>query len=638
MKKAVSLLSLVFAAGFSFAQTQLIGVASVGATLDSNSSGSAEAFIQTATATGSVAVASVYLDKSNTAKKVYIGLYSNSGGHPKSLLGSGTVATPVAGSWNTVAISPAVPVVANTSYHIAILGTGGTVQFHDVAGGAHSESSGQSSLTALPATWTTGSSWPSGPLSAYGAGTGGGVGGGVQISISPSVATVNQGAAQQFTAIVTGTTNTAVNWAVTSGSGSISPLGVFTAPKLQESDVVLARSQADTTKAAAASVTIPAVGIQIAPSSASISPNSTQQFTASVSGTVNTAVKWSATGKGTVNQSGLFTAPATNESDTVTATAAALPNPSATASIAVQTVSSTACGNTLNWTSSVCQQLAVGALNTAVVNGVNVPNAWTVVSRHGEYAQSENECNVPGAVSVANGVLTIKTTAASATCGDFNPTTGARCSGIGSPCPGTFPYTSGDVQWNTFSFKYGVVVFRAQFPTYPSGTWPAVWMLGTNCQDSNKYMGDTGDDGCPGMGVSGYAEIDNAEFSGDSSQWGRFNVANPSWVVTSNYKTAPVDGNYHVFSTVWTSNGVTQYMDDQVEASAPNVSVNAKMFLIVQTQTGGISTPVNSQLPVYLNVDYVKVCNSNYTLSQCENAASTDSNVIFWDDFGGPAQ
>jgi hypothetical protein len=638
MKKTVSLLSLVFAAGFSFAQTQLIGVASVGVTLDSNSSGSAEAFIQTATATGSVAVASVYLDKSNTAKKVYIGLYSNSGGHPKSLLGSGTVATPVAGSWNTVAISPVVPVVANTSYHIAILGTGGTVQFHDVAGGAHSESSGQSSLTALPATWTTGSSWPSGPLSAYGAGTGGGAGGGVQISISPSVATVRQGAAQQFTAIVTGTTNTAVNWAVTSGSGSISPLGVFTAPKLQESDVVLARSQADTTKTAAASVTIPAVGIQIAPSSASISPNGTQQFTASVSGTVNTAVKWSATGKGTVNQSGLFTAPATNESDTVTATAVALPNPSATASIAVQTVSSTACGNTLNWTSSVCQQLAVGALNTAVVNGVNVPNAWTVVSRHGEYAQSENECNVPGAVAVANGVLTIKTTAASATCGDFNPTTGARCSGIGSPCPGTFPYTSGDVQWNTFSFKYGVVVFRAQFPTYPSGTWPAVWMLGTNCQDSNKYMGDTGDDGCPGMGVSGYAEIDNAEFSGDSSQWGRFNVANPSWVVTNNYKTAPVDGNYHVFSTVWTSNGVTQYMDDQVEASAPNVSVNSKMFLIVQTQTGGISTPVNSQLPVYLNVDYVKVCNSNYTLSQCENAASTDSNVIFWDDFGGPAQ
>jgi hypothetical protein len=35
-------------------------------------------------------------------------------------------------------------------------------------------------------------------------------------------------------------------------------------------------------------------------------------------------------------------------------------------------------------------------------------------------------------------------------------------------------------------------------------------------------------------------------------------------------------------------------------------------------------------------VDYVKV--SNYNLSQCESAAPTDPNVIFWDDFGGPAQ
>jgi hypothetical protein len=63
------------------------------------------------------------------------------------------------------------------------------------------------------------------------------------------------------------------------------------------------------------------------------------------------------------------------------------------------------------------------------------------------------------------------------------------------------------------------------------------------------------------------------------------------------------------------------------------------MFLIMQIQTGGVSgTPVNSLLPAYLNVDYVKVCNSNYSLTQCENAASTDRNVIFWDDFGGPAQ
>ena len=404
-------------------------------------------------------------------------------------------ASPIAGSWNTVVISPGVPVTANTSYHIAILGTGGLVKFRDVSGGSHSESSSQSNLTSLPTTWSSGSSWPSGPLSAYGSGTSNGTGGGaggVQIGISPSVATVNQGATQQFTASVTGTTNTAVKWTLSSGSGTISTSGLFKAPSLQESDVIRVQSQADTTKTATASVTVPPVGIKIAPSSATVSPNAKQQFTATVSGTVNTAVRWSAAGKGTVDQSGLFTAPSTSETDTVTATALASPSPSATANVSVQTVSSNACGNTLNWTNSTCQQPAAGTLNTAVVNRVNDPKAWTIVSRHGEYSQSESECNVPGAVSVANGALTIKTTAASATCGDFDPSTGARCSGRGSPCPGTFPYTTGDVQWNTFNFKYGVVVFRAKFPTYQTVTWPAIWMLGSNCQNSNKYTGDTG--------------------------------------------------------------------------------------------------------------------------------------------------
>lgn len=98
MKKAVLLLlSQVFAIGFGFAQTQLIGVASIGATLDNNSSGQAEAFIATASATGSVASMSVYLDKSSAVKAVYVGLYSNLSGHPGSLLGAGQITSPIAG-------------------------------------------------------------------------------------------------------------------------------------------------------------------------------------------------------------------------------------------------------------------------------------------------------------------------------------------------------------------------------------------------------------------------------------------------------------------------------------------------------------------------------------------------------------
>ena len=636
IKKAIGLLSLLCAsAALAAGQTQLIGVSSVEPALDSESAGQAEAFQQAASFTGTVSSLSVYLDSSNTARAVFIGLYTNSGGHPKALLGSGTIASPIAGRWNTVKIAPPVAVTSGAIYHIALLGTGGAVQYRDAANGTHSESSSQTNLAKLPAVWTTGQSWPSGPVSAYGSGT---PTGGVQIKITPASATVEEGGSLQFKATVTGTKNTAVNWSVTSGTGTITPSGLFTAPKLQESDKVRAQSQANAARTSTASVTVPPVGIKILPNSATVAPGGTQQFTAAVTGTVNKAVRWSEAGNGKVTQTGLYTAPGTKENDTVTATAVAHPSPFAEAGVAVKQLSASACGNTLNWTNSLCQQIANGALNTALVNGKSDPNAWSVVSRHGEFAQSETECNVPGAVSVANGALTIKASAASATCGDFDPSSGAPCSVLGSPCPGTFPYTTGDVQWNTFSFKYGIVVYRAQFPTYPTATWPAIWMLGINCQNSNKSTGDTGIGGCPNIGETGYNEVDNTELYGGPGGWGRFNIANPNWSVAGPYATAPVDGSYHVFGTVWTAAGMEQFMDGQLEASTTQ-TVDTKMFLIVQIQTGGAGgTPDDSLLPAYLNVDYVKVCNSKYTLSQCEKAASTDPNVIFYDDFGGPAK
>jgi hypothetical protein len=635
MKLAPGLAPLFFAAAFASSQTPLIGISSVTATVDNDSAGQAEAFEQTAFFSGTVTTLSVYLDASNSAKTVAVGLYSNENGHPKTLLGSGTMASPSAGQWNTVAISPEIQVKSGSAYHIALLGTGGTIEYRDTANGTHSETSRQTNLTRLPAAWSTGQSWPSGPVSAYGSGK---LAGGVQIRVAPASATVDEGGALQFEAIVAGAKNTSVNWSVISGTGTITRAGEFKAPNREESDKIRAQSQADPARTAMASVTVPPVGISLSPVSAVVPPGAAQQFTADVTGTVNKSVKWSETGNGAVNQRGLYTAPHDKENDTVKATADAHPSPSAEAGVTVEPVSANACGNSLNWTNSLCQQIAKGALNTAMVNGVNDPNAWTVISRHGEYAQSETECNIPGAVSVANGALTIKAWAANAKCGDFDPTTGAQCSGLGSPCPGQFPYTTGDVQWNTFSFRYGVVIYRAQFPTYPTVTWPAIWMLGTNCQNSNKYTGDTSLDGCPNIGETGYNEVDNTELYGGPGGWGRFNIANPNWSIAGPYATAPIDGNYHLFATVWTPAGMEQYMDGQLEASTSQ-TVDTNMFLIVQIQTGGAGgTPDNSLLPAYLNLDYVKVCNSKYSLTQCEKAATTDPNVIFYDDFGGPAK
>ena len=465
----------------------------------------------------------------------------------------------------------------------------------------------------------------------------------VSVTISPTSATVTESGIQQFTATVTNCgNNCGVNWSVTQGSGKVNSSGLYTAPNQQESDTVRAQAQADLTKTANASVTVPPVGITISPTSATVAPNGTQQFTATVTGTVNTGVTWSEVGNGTVNQSGLYTAPSTNENDTVTATANAAPNLSASASVTVQNQNQSNCGYTLNWTNSACQTPASGQLNTAIVNGVNDPNAWTIISRHGEYAQSETECNGPWDVSVLNGYLRIKTEATSRTCGDFNPSTGAQCSGAGSPCPGNFPYSTGDVQWNTFNFKYGVLITRQRAPQYQTSLWPGSgWLLTTKCQVNNKYTGDTGFDGCPSPGQSGYNEMDVDEFYNAPSGWPQFHIANPSFGFGGGYPSAPVDTNWHVYSTVWTANSVQQYLDVTLEFSTTSSLINDTMFYIFQTQTGGVGgTPNNSLLPAYLDLDYIKVCNATYSLAQCQAAATngSDPNVIFYDDFGGPAQ
>src|SRR6266403_1468464 len=52
--------------------------------------------------------------------------------------------------------------------------------------------------------------------------------------------------------------------------------------------------------------------------------------------------------------------------------------------------------------------------------GISLGPAWTAISRHGEYAQNETECNIPQQVSVANSLLTITAAVGPATCGDFN--------------------------------------------------------------------------------------------------------------------------------------------------------------------------------------------------------------------------
>jgi hypothetical protein len=149
----------------------LLGSAAVQPVADSVSAGSAEAFAATANASGSVSQVSVYVDIGNTAPSMVVGIYSDDGDHPGTLLTQGTRTGLTALGWNDVPV-PRTALRSGQRYWIALLGLGnGNLRFRDGAGfSCHSEVSRATTLTTLPDTWQTGAVWASCDLAANAAG------------------------------------------------------------------------------------------------------------------------------------------------------------------------------------------------------------------------------------------------------------------------------------------------------------------------------------------------------------------------------------------------------------------------------------------------------------------------------------
>jgi hypothetical protein len=147
----------------------LVGVTATETNRDNNPAGMAEAFLNTATTSGTANKLFIFLDGTNTATQVVVGIYTNAAGdNPGTLLAQGTIASPTNGAWNSVTI-PTTPIAAGTKYWIAVLGPagGGTVQFRDGDSGGSAKVSAQTTLTTLPSTWTNGFDYPNSPMSAY---------------------------------------------------------------------------------------------------------------------------------------------------------------------------------------------------------------------------------------------------------------------------------------------------------------------------------------------------------------------------------------------------------------------------------------------------------------------------------------
>ena len=218
----------------------------------------------------------------------------------------------------------------------------------------------------------------------------------VAVSVSPTSATLQMGQTRQFTATVTGTSNTAVTWSISPSVGSISSSGLYTPPSpipSQQTVTVKATSQADNTKSASASITLVPVSVFLNYSgSTTLGPGQTLQFTAIVGGTTNTAVTWSLSlyAPGTISSSGLYTAPSSISSTQyiqVTATSQADPTKWAGVPVTLQPIAVSVSpasvevyhGQTQQFTATV-----VGTTNTAVTWSLS-SGAYGTISTSGLY-------------------------------------------------------------------------------------------------------------------------------------------------------------------------------------------------------------------------------------------------------------
>lgn len=238
----------------------------------------------------------------------------------------------------TVAVMPPAPAVApaaTVQFNAVVTGTTNTAVTWSVPGGATNGTitpAGLYTAPGTPGTYTVRATSVTGS-SRFGEATVTVVGSPVvHIVLSPTSANVAAGQTRQFTATVTGTTNTGVLWSVDdpgSTGSTVSPTGLFTAGPVAGTVTVRATSQADVSKFAEAEVVVsptPSIQVAVNPSSVNLTLSQSQQFTATVTGTANTAVTWSVVqgvGGGTINQSGLYTAPATPGTYTVRATSVA---------------------------------------------------------------------------------------------------------------------------------------------------------------------------------------------------------------------------------------------------------------------------------------------------------------------------
>jgi len=180
-------------------------------------------------------------------------------------------------------------------------------------------------------------------------------------------------------------------------------------------------------------------------------------------------------------------------------------------------------------------------------------------------------------------------------------------------------YTSARLN-SKYAFTYGKVEVRAKLPS-ELGTWPAIWTLGQNIWEQGAYWQTQG------YGTTGWptcGEIDIMEQDSDKSKTsGAFHYGPdfPSRQYTTDH-TSVSDTEYiwHVYSMIWTEEGISLMVDGVEFHNTPNVDYRgvgpvdmsffqANHFILLNVAVGGMlggSIAPNFSSAI-MEIDYVRV-------------------------------
>jgi beta-glucanase (GH16 family) len=210
--------------------------------------------------------------------------------------------------------------------------------------------------------------------------------------------------------------------------------------------------------------------------------------------------------------------------------------------------------------------------------------AWQLLDRGGDAGNKEAQCYRPQNAGLAGGLVTLT-------------------SKLDSTCAG-FKFTSAMMQWSSQSFTYGTISVRAKL-TGGGGAWPAIWLLGANCQATNVKSADNNPPcSWPNPGSD---EIDIAEPLNGS----RTNVNQQIHTASGNpgcsATTTDVSQNFHEYTLVWSKGSAVWKIDGATTCTIKESVPTTPMFLIINIAVGGVGggTIDESVFPQALSVDRV---------------------------------